>query len=210
MQSVSIRVLLVANHEQEHTRVAELLSQASTQTFTLASASTYEQGLAAILAGSCDVCLVLGGEPSRLDLLAEAAAKPDHPQIILLTAEGNLAVDLPAAKAGAADHLIEGELTPALLERSILYALERGRAQKALRDAGESQSLSLAKTAFLATMSHEMRTPMNSILGMADTLWESPLNHEQTRCVEVLRRNASGLLRSSTTFSTCRLSSRAA
>jgi hypothetical protein len=41
---------------------------------------------------------------------------------ILMTGEGDQDLDSTAAKAGAANHLIKGELTAALLERSILYA----------------------------------------------------------------------------------------
>jgi signal transduction histidine kinase/DNA-binding response OmpR family regulator/HPt (histidine-containing phosphotransfer) domain-containing protein len=51
-----------------------------------------------------------------------------------------------------------------------------------------------AKSSFLAAMSHEIRTPMNAILGMADMLWESPLNADQRQYVEVFRRAGSNLL----------------
>jgi two-component system sensor histidine kinase/response regulator len=43
-------------------------------------------------------------------------------------------------------------------------------------------------------MSHEMRTPMNVVLGMAEMLWESPLNGEQKMYVEAQRRAGSSLM----------------
>src|SRR5205085_1698372 len=51
------------------------------------------------------------------------------------------------------------------------------------------------KSEFVANMSHEIRTPMNIVFGMADMLRDSALTTDQRAHVEVLRRNAEGLLR---------------
>ena len=52
----------------------------------------------------------------------------------------------------------------------------RQRAEEDLQRAKASaESANRAKSEFLTTMSHEMRTPMNAILGMADLLSESSL-----------------------------------
>ncbi len=195
MAKPAVRVLLVDDDEDERVIVGDLLRTACDR-FELTWRRTYEQGLAAILAEECDVCLVdyRLGERSGLDLLAEVAAKPSHPQVILLTGEGDREVDVTAAKAGAADYLLKGELTAPMLERSIRYAMERGRTLKALREARELAQLNLARSAFVAAMSHEIRTPMNAILGMADMLWDSRLDTDQRQYVEVLRRAGAGLL----------------
>ena len=59
--------------------------------------------------------------------------------------------------------------------------VKRQRADAELQRAKVSaESANRAKSEFLTTMSHEMRTPMNAILGMADLLSpESPLRAEQ-------------------------------
>jgi signal transduction histidine kinase len=196
MAELAVRVLLVDDDEDERVIVRDLLRRASTDRYELAWAPTYEQGLDAILAGSCDVCLAdyrLGAK-SGLDLLAAVTAQSIHIPVILLTGEGDRGLDLVATKTGAADYLVKGELTAALLERSIRYAVEHGRAVK-VREANDlAQALNRAKSALLAVMSHEIRTPMNAILGMADMLSDSPLATEQMEYLDVIRRAGDGLL----------------
>jgi signal transduction histidine kinase/CheY-like chemotaxis protein len=71
----------------------------------------------------------------------------------------------------------------------------RQRAKEDLQRAKSSaESANLAKSEFLTTMSHEMRTPMNAILGMADLLWESPLGDEQRHHVRIFQRAGANLL----------------
>jgi signal transduction histidine kinase len=198
MEEAAVRVLLVDDDEDEYVIVNDLLQAAGPDRFRLLWASTYEQGLETIQSEACDVCLVdyRLGQRTGLDLLLEVTAQPNHPQVILLTGEGDRSVDVTATKAGAADYLVKGGLTAAVLERSIRYAVERGRSLKALRDASElARSMNLAKSAFLATMSHEIRTPMHAMLGMAGMLSESPLDGDQRQYVEVFQRAGSGLLK---------------
>ena len=51
-----------------------------------------------------------------------------------------------------------------------------------------------AKSTFLATMSHEIRTPMNAVLGLANTLLETPLDDEQRQSVVAIRDAGDNLL----------------
>jgi len=73
--------------------------------------------------------------------------------------------------------------------------IKRQRAEAELQRATAiAESANRAKTDFLTTMSHEMRTPMNAILGMADLLSESPLHEEQRAYVEIFQKAGASLL----------------
>ncbi len=64
-----------------------------------------------------------------------------------------------------------------------------------LRKTQCAQEASRAKSHFLATMSHEIRNPLNSIIGMVDLLWESELDTVQRKYVEVFQRCGASLMR---------------
>ena len=57
-----------------------------------------------------------------------------------------------------------------------------------------AEEANTAKSVFLAKMSHEVRTPMNAIIGMIDLTLDTPLNDEQRENLEVAKDAADNLL----------------
>ncbi len=71
----------------------------------------------------------------------------------------------------------------------------RVEAVKALDAAlARAESASVAKSRFLATVSHEMRTPLNGVIGMTDLLIGTGLDPEQKTYVEAVRASGKALL----------------
>jgi two-component system, sensor histidine kinase RpfC len=53
-----------------------------------------------------------------------------------------------------------------------------------------AEAANQAKRRFISVVSHEMRTPLNAIIGMADLLRETTLNREQTDMLQTLRSSS--------------------
>jgi PAS domain S-box-containing protein len=74
-------------------------------------------------------------------------------------------------------------------------AVEKARYISELERAREvAEAATQAKSAFLATMSHEVRTPMNAIIGMSGLLLRTDLDAEQHDSAEVIRTSSEALL----------------
>ncbi len=85
----------------------------------------------------------------------------------------------------AAGLLIGAVAVPMYLS-SLLHDLHRATA--------EAKRANEAKSRFLASMSHEFRSPLNGIIGMAELLRSMKLDAEQRECAEVIHTSAHSLL----------------
>jgi PAS domain S-box-containing protein len=134
-----MRILLVDDEEDAFILARDLLRRAGDSRFSMEWASSFEAGLALLARDGLSACLVdyqLGAR-TGLDFVRAAGAMSSDVPVILMTGRGDRGVDGDAIEAGAADYLDKSELTPALLERSIRYAIERASTLRQLRDSEE-------------------------------------------------------------------------
>src|SRR5579864_929872 len=71
------------------------------------------------------------------------------------------------------------------------YTLEKFALEAAKKSAEEANR---AKSAFLANMGHELRTPMNAILGMTHLALNSPVEAERQQCLRMVKSAGENLL----------------
>jgi two-component system, sensor histidine kinase and response regulator len=71
---------------------------------------------------------------------------------------------------------------------------ERKRAEALEKAKEAAEAANQAKSAFLANISHELRTPMNGIIGMTELALDTKLSHEQREYLELVKLSADALL----------------
>ena len=108
----------------------------------------------------------------------------------LVAADGaTLPVMLTAAQRKGAS----GE--PLLVRFTVFNAAERRKYEKELLQARrDAEALVRAKTELLAMLSHDIRSPLGSVMAVAELLERSPLTPEQAKLVRILRSSSANML----------------
>jgi PAS domain S-box-containing protein len=141
-------ILLVEDDEDDYILTRDFLLSSRNRRYVLRWVTTINQALEEMEAA--DVILVDYdlGISSGLDLVREAQKKRVRAPIILLTGHGSYDLDVEAMHMGASDYLTKADVTPAILERSIRYAIERKRNEDNLRRVQEELEVRVAERTF--------------------------------------------------------------
>ena len=196
MTEKSIKVLLIEDNPVD-ARLIEVALSEGAATNLVRTVPNLSDALTALAADSFDVLLtdlsLPDADPAEtLERVTGAAARTP---IVVLTGLDDEEFGRAALKLGAQDYLVKGQFDARLLGRSMGYAIERKRIEielAAARDAAVEASNH--KSEFLANISHELRTPMNAIVGMTELLLDTELSSEQREFVGTVRSSSQALL----------------
>jgi sigma-B regulation protein RsbU (phosphoserine phosphatase) len=134
-----LRVLLIEHDTGFARYVGEMLGQARDMSAEVLPAGDLKEGLTALAGNNFDVVMLDISVPDGAGLANVGLIRAGAPQLPIIVAgdSDDETVALEAVHAGAHDYLVKGQLTPGWLERSIRYAIERHRTDRALLEAEE-------------------------------------------------------------------------
>ncbi len=137
----SVTLLLVEDDDLAANRLAEMLRRPEGTRFEISRVPCVEEALVKLQHDSYDVMLIDLSihEGHGLDSLLRARAATLSVPIVVLTFQRDEEMAMKAVRAGAQDYLTKGDVTPDLLSRTLLHAVERHRMMRQLNDAKQRQ-----------------------------------------------------------------------
>ena len=139
MAQDKVKVLLIEHDSGFARYVGEMLGQARELSADVQPVDDLRKGLFSLAANHFDVVLLDVSLPDGAGVATVSLLRAAAPQLPVIVAgdSDDEAMALEAVHAGAHDYLVKNQMTPGWLERSIRYAIERHRMDRALLEAEE-------------------------------------------------------------------------
>ena len=130
-----LRVLILDDDPDDAFLVEDHILDIASEDYEVATAHRWEEAARLLNEGSYDalLCDYRLGATSGIEVVEEIRRCDYGVPVILLTGVGTRELDARALDAGAADFLAKDELTPALIDRTVRYAIAAQERQRLLR-----------------------------------------------------------------------------
>ena len=192
-----MKVLLVEDSPADARLMREALAEQAPAEFEVIHAECLGEAFEALSEDLYEVILLDVGLPDSqgLDTALRTQAHAPRVAIVVLTGFEDEDLAVKAVQSGAQDYLVKGDVEGKTVARSLRYAVERKRTEEELRSARDAaEAASIAKSQFLANISHEVRTPLNGIIGMTEMTLSTDVSEQQREYLELAMASADSLL----------------
>ncbi|HEV2129530.1 MAG TPA: Glu/Leu/Phe/Val dehydrogenase dimerization domain-containing protein, partial [Longimicrobiaceae bacterium] len=133
MSENGVTVLLIEDNPIQTRLIQKLLGEATSPTFQVKTADRLQSGFERLAEGGVDLVLLdlMLPDSEGLETFVRFHAQAPEVPVIVQTGLDDLTLAAKAVESGAQDYLVKGQISGAVLTRSIRYALERARAHSA-------------------------------------------------------------------------------
>jgi DNA-binding NarL/FixJ family response regulator len=189
MSKDRIRVLLVEDSPSDAQLLCESLGDYPLQRFEIERAERLDVAIALVAQRPFDVILLDLNLPdsSGMETCKRVSAAAGQTPIIVLTGANDEAIAAEAMHLGVQDYLVKGQTPPGVIGRAISYAVERSRAQQALRDLTKTLESKVAERT--AEVKHRVRQLQKLTLDMSEAE-----DRERKRLAEILHDDLQQIL----------------
>ncbi len=198
-KATNINVLLIEDNPGD-ARLVEILLEDSGFDCRVDNKMSLEEGIQAHFDKEYGVVLLdLTLPDSRgFETLQRFIKAHSDANVIVMTGLMDKELGLNAVRAGAQDFLMKGGFDSELLAKTLHYSIERKNALSTLAESQRAREVAeesaRMKEQFIASISHEMRTPMNAIYGMSNLLAQTNLDVEQRSYIDSVKQSSEILL----------------
>lgn len=166
-----ISVLIIEDNPGDARLIEEMLKEAKRFQFNFFNQKTLSEGLEELLKNEIDVILLDLNLPdcTGLNTISIIREKVEVMPIIILTGRDDEDLAIRSLKLGMQDYLVKGKIDPVLLERSILYAIERQQVKLELELSKKKIEEEFQRANFYKDIfAHDMSNILQGILSVAE------------------------------------------
>jgi PAS domain S-box-containing protein len=163
----SWNILMVDDDEEDYLLTRAMLSEIDKHSVHLEWAPDYKEALIKLSSIDWDAVLIDYdlGISNGIQLIRDAISNGVTSPLVMVTGRGRYEVDIEAMQAGACDYVTKAELTSALLERIVRYAINQQHTEQILEQRVQERTEAL-QTAMeeLQVMEEELRVQLEETL----------------------------------------------
>ena len=194
---LAMKILLLEDNPADARLFEEYVNESSSFIEKLDKAETLEETLDFLKNRNYNVIVSDLNVPDSegLNTFYTLHEKAKDSAIVVFSGANDEGIALKAVEAGAQDYIFKNELNPEILPRLLKYADQRKKSEIQLIEAKEkAENLQKLQEQFVAMATHELRSPMNSILGFTEVLLEEETHVDKFEMLEIILNSSKKLL----------------